>query len=706
MTSRFSIAVLASLSLSTDVASAAVRPNPVRETAEAILVEVPVRITDRNGVPIRALDAKDFELFDDGRKQTILGVDAIDLAHKNREAAAAESMNPAARRHFLVLFDCSFAHPKSIITAQRAAKEFVLSGISDGDLVAVATYTVEHGLKLLVTFSSDRVQVSRAIDTLGLLPAEDLSKDPLSFAFDIAHVAPQATGLGGREQQAAAIVETLQTLMALSKARADQYARLRVRRLTESLGEMARMLDTVSGRKDVIYLSEGFESRLVTGTKDTEQEREWIFSGEQWKVDAEKRFGNTTLQGDLRQMGDLFRRSDCVLHAVDIAGLRMDPETSTIQSKSSENSLFELTQPTGGEVLRNGSDFKEQFARLLTSTSLVYVLAFRPERSGEEGKFHELKVKVHAPGARVSARAGYYERRAFRTLSPMERSLAAADVLANEIALTDLPVRLSAAALPKSHTDASVPIWIEVAGEPLLANQKTDRLTAEVYVYAYDSEHRLRDFIAQRFDLDIAAVAEKLVRGGLKYCGELALPPGSYRLRALVRNGNTGKMGLAVSTLDVPAFGPEHTYLLAPIFLEDSDRGVLVRGKARSHQEKPEFPEYPLVQSPTETLVPTPLPDIRPGKASVVSVVAYHFGNPGSTSLRVGGSVLAEDGRPVAEAALTLRGNLLGDNLDKQTFLLDFTPNFLVPGRYMLRVFLHDGATGASAHAAAPFLVP
>ena len=38
----------------------------------------------------------------------------------------------------------------------------------------------------LVTFSSDRVQVSRAIDTLGLLPTEDLTKDPLSFAFDIA----------------------------------------------------------------------------------------------------------------------------------------------------------------------------------------------------------------------------------------------------------------------------------------------------------------------------------------------------------------------------------------------------------------------------------------------------------------------------------------------------------------------------------------
>jgi hypothetical protein len=34
------------------------------------------------------------------------------------------------------------------------------------------------------------------------------------------------------------------------------------------------------------------------------------------------------------------------------------------------------------------------------------VLAFRPDRSGREGSYHELKVKVAAPGARVAARRG------------------------------------------------------------------------------------------------------------------------------------------------------------------------------------------------------------------------------------------------------------------------------------------------------------
>jgi hypothetical protein len=239
----------------------------------------------------------------------------------------------------------------------------------------------------------------------------------------------------------------------------------------------------------------------------------------------------------------------------------------------------------------------------------------------------------------------------------------------------------------------------------LLASQKAERLPAEVYIYAYDAQKQLRDFIAQRFDLDISSVAEKLVRGGLKFCGELALPPGSYRLRVLVRNGETGKMGLAVSNLEVPGFS-ERAYLATPIFLETSDRSVLIRGKQHSPGGKQEFPEYPVVESEAETLVPAPLPDVQPGKTSVVSVVAYHFGDPDSPSLKVGGSVLAADGRPVAEAALAVRAHVAALDHGKQTLLLDFTPEFLSPGRYMLRVFLQDGASGASAHAAAPFLVP
>lgn len=683
--------------------------SPVRETAEVVLVEVPVRVTDKAGQPIRGLTAKDFELYDDGRKQAIVGFDAIDLARRDVERPQAEPLHPAARRHFLLLFDLSFARPGAVLAAQRAAKEFVLNGLSDRDFAAVATFSVEHGVRLLATFSSDRVQLARAIDTLGLTVTEDLSKDPLAFAFDVKLIGAigRGQGIGGKEGQAAAILESLETIASLNRARMDEYARGRVTSLMQSFGGLARALDSVQGRKDVIYMSEGFESRLLVGTRETDQERDWIVSGEQWKVDQEKRFGNTHLQQQVGWMSGLFRRSDCVVHAVDIAGLAKETEAgSEATAVRGENALFEIANGTGGEVFRNDNDFRAQLERLTTSTSLVYVLAFRPERAGGEDRFHELKVKVRAPGARVSARAGYYEKRAFHVLSPLERSLSAADVIANEIAVSDIPARVLAIPFPRregSEIRAAVPVLIEIPGDRLLAGVGSSRADAEVYVYVTDSENRLRDFFAQVIGVDLTRNREKLEKGGLRYAGEVRLEPGDYRLRVLVRNAQTGRAGLVVQPLHVPAFTAGQLYLVPPIFLESSNGGVLVRRSGSTGASM----EDPLLGAGVEDLVPAAAPALHPGSASRVSIVTYHFGGEKPEPiLKMGAQVLTEDGRPLGDGLISLVGKGPVEADGRQLLLVSFTPGQLSPGKYALRVFLQDVATGRGSHSSAPFRVP
>ena len=721
MTSRLS--VLAILALSLLVSPSAVPAQktnpmqadaPVRESAEVVLVEVPVRVVDKNGAPIRGLQANQFELFDDGKKQTIVGFDTIDLAQKTLDRQPlSEALNPAARRHFLILFDLTFARPGAILAAQRAAKQFVLSGMTDRDFAAVATFSVEQGVRMLVTFSSDRIQLARGIDTLGLTVTEDLTKDPLGFAFDISRVGAAARGQaavdpGEKESKSAALIETLQTMQQVNKARVDEYARGRVAALTQSFGSLARALDAVQGRKDVIYLSEGFEGRLLVGMRETDQEREWLVSGEQWKVDQERRFGSSHLQSQLGVMTNLFRRSDCVVHAVDIAGLAQKEDLGTAAPPIlGGNALFEIADATGGEVFRNANDFRGQLDRLIAKTSLVYVLAFQPKRTGDEDKFHDLKVKVHLPGARVSARAGYYERRAFRVLSPLERSLSAADIVANEIAVAEIPPRVLALPFPTetaSETRATVPVLVEIPGDRLLVGQTGNKVSAEVYVYATDSENRLIDFFAQTVGIDLAMNREKLEKGGLKYAGQLLLPPGDYRLRVLVRNADTGRAGLDVSTLHVPTFTAGQPYIIPPIFLQAASGGMLVRGRQKLPAGAAPSDD-PLLAAGVEDLVPATLASVVSDTPSRVSVVAYHFGAESSATLRMAAQILSEEGRPLGDGAISLVGRSPIEADGRQLLLVSFTPGHLSPGRYSLRVILQDRTTGRGSQASAPFLV-
>jgi VWFA-related protein len=565
-------------------------------------------------------------------------------------------------------------------------------------------------MRLLVTFTSDRAQLARAIEILGL-ESTRAAGDPLAFAFDTSTLGTRALpsaveASGGRGAAQSAMIEHLEAMASIHRARSDEYERGRVRHLIQSLGGLGQALDTVQGRKDVIYLSEGFQGRFLVGTRETDQERQWLIQGEQWKVDADKRFGNTPLREELSDMGELLRRSDCVIHAVDIAGIRTpgDPEAGSVSlaPRETENSLYEIASSSGGDVFRNANDLRGQLASLTTRTSLVYVLAFRADRPVGEGHFHELKVKVSARGARISARPGYYERRGFRRLSPFERNLSAADVIANEIPMDQIPMHVLATPFASGELAASVPVLLEVPGDRFLAGAKADRAVAEVYVYAHDPDNRLADFFAQTIAVDLSKSREKWMAAGLRYYGQLRLLPGRYRLRALVRNAETGSMGLSVSSLLVPAFAEDQPFLLPPVFLEGPGDWMSVRG-----QETARFSGYPFLGVSGENLSPAAAPRIPPGGSSRVCVVAYHFGTPGGgDELRLGSQILSFDGRPIQETKLDVLGKSDPDAEGRRILLLAFTaPQGLAAGSYGLRVFLQDGA-GRARQAWAPFSVP
>src|SRR6478672_347853 len=127
----------------------------VKESITVSYVEVPVTVVDRTGNPIRGLTQANFELLNEGKKQSIAGFEAIDFAAQENGAAAAALSNPAVRRNILLLFDLTFSSPASLKRAQDAARNFATKIAGRDDRIGVASIDVAHGFRLLTSFTTD-----------------------------------------------------------------------------------------------------------------------------------------------------------------------------------------------------------------------------------------------------------------------------------------------------------------------------------------------------------------------------------------------------------------------------------------------------------------------------------------------------------------------------------------------------------------------
>ncbi len=670
----------------------------VQETATVSVIEVPVNVLGKDGKPLAGLTAADFELYDNGKKQEITGFEAADL-----RPPAAPGVNPllkappaAARRHWLLVFDLSYASPSGLIRAREGARSLVEKEMGPSDLAGVATISIEKGWKLVENFTSDRVQLRYAVDTLGLVKTGVRTSDPLSFAF----LQPDlGQDTGPQSEKEAAIKEYFADNQRMVQSADDQRERGRITTHMGSLGQIAQVLNSVRGRKYVLFFSEGFESRMLMGnagqtakplgqtdaTQDSAAESS--IAGQTWKIDSDARFGSSATRGFLETAMSGFRRSDVVLDTIDISGLRAEGEV-TRKAASGADALFTMAKETNGDFIRNANQLSGDLKQLIERTDIVYVLAFQPKGLSKPGSFHELKIKVRVPASKISARSGYYEPRPYRNLTPMERVLASGDLLSGGGGLSQLPVHMLAAPFASTGKVAQVPVILEIPGKALLEGDTSNVTGVLVYAYASDSRGVLTDYLTQEITLDLKLARAKLETGGIKYYGTLFLPPGQYTLRTLVRNAFTGRSALSTAALAVPST-PGGAPTVLPFFFQDpAAHWAMVKTNPRPNASAGSV-EYPFAIA-GESFIPAALPVVAGGSAAQVAVVTYNF-TPGSDPLEVAPEILGPDGKPrKADIQVVRRSDR--ERGGARTLLLSFKPEGLEPGRYALRVKVSDRA--------------
>lgn len=569
-----------------------------------LLVEVPVEVTS-DGKPLRGLTAANFQLFDNGRPQEILAVDVVDLEAQQAPGAASQELPVAARRHFLLLFDRTFITPASLEKARAAAHDLVHDALAPTDLVAVATFSTREGVRVPLGFTPDRSQALLAIQELGQVSAAGIKPDPLRLYMGNKTLLrnPGEDVSVGNSKATPAVREQTEAMMRLDRQAGNVQGRREVKILSDSVKSLAAMLRQVSGRKHVVFFSEGFDSSLLLGgqnEQEVEQNYQAAANGQIWRIDSDAVFGNRSTLSALDQLTDALRKSDCTLHSVDVAGLRAGGDQGVGAGKRGKDGLFLMARDTGGELFENFNDLGVAMGQLLERTSVTYLLSYRPQDLDFDGKYRKLKVKLKdVADGRVVHRPGYFAPSAKKAEEDFGAVLSSASQLLDR-SKGQIEVRVLALPMEQQVGERRyVPTFVDVAGASFLGPAQTGRerpkqVRADIFVYAFDGDGGIADFFSQAMTLDLDQLGAAFGSHGLRLYAPLLLGPGDYTLRVLVRDPASGRSGTAVGAASVGPAGAGGETAGAQVaaavrppqlpLLHGSGEEVLVRGRRKDFE--------------------------------------------------------------------------------------------------------------------------
>jgi predicted Zn-dependent protease len=251
-----------------------------------------------------------------------------------------------------------------------------------------------------------------------------------------------------------------------------------------------------------------------------------------------------------------------------------------------------------------------------------------------------------------------------------------------------LPVAALAVPLPIPAGDRgadgrfAVPLFVEIEGNGLLSQRRSDTQRIAIYAYAMGADGAVHDFLAQELTVDLAQWGEAVLDGGIKFVGSVSMPAGAGSVQVLVVDPDTLRYSLRVLPVTVPTpdGGP---LLLQPLFSDPRGRWVL----ARQAQEKPEIAGLAPLLVDDGWGLPSSLPLLAAGRTRRIEILGRGLPADPVVTLRIH----TEFGKTVQEIPGRVIGRTRISGPAPERLDVDVDLPRLDTGRYRATVAVKDG---------------
>jgi len=525
-------------------------------TSSTQLVVETVIVKDKNGNAIEGLTAKDFVITEDGKPQAIAfceyqklkDVEATPPTFATRPendiakaaTATVEKVDKVTRgqiapeqpgniqhrdkRMLAMYFDMSAMPVPDQLRAFAAAQKFIKTKMTPQDLMAIMKFS-GSGVEVLDDFTDDREELLTSIQKLVVGDAQDDDTIPTDDA-------SADTGAAfGQDSGEFNIFTTDRQLAALQTA--------------------VKMLGQLNEKKALIYFASGLR---LSGTNNQAQM--------QATVNAAIRSNVSLYPIDARglvaeaPMGDATKGSP--------GGVAMYTGASTLAAQSSfqksQDTMYTLAADTGGKALLDNNDLTVGMVQAQKSIFSYYIIGYYSNNTALDGKFRKIKITMADLSAKVDYRVGYFAGKQFKNFNTVDKERQLEDALMLGDPITELTIAMEVNYFQLNRAEYFVPVEVKIPGSELTLARKGG------------AEHTLIDFIGEikdefgatvqnvRDKVDIKLTdtsAAELAKRPIQYDTGFTLLPGTYTIKFLARDAETGRIGTYINKFLIPNLNKE-----------------------------------------------------------------------------------------------------------------------------------------------------
>jgi len=583
-------------------------------SSEVKLVILDIGVKDKSGKVIPGLTKADFTVLEDGKPQQIsvfefqkLDSDEplppVPAVKKSVETTPVDSPavppqpaprssaigNPKPiirfqdRRLVAMLFDFSTMATAEQVRAQKSALEFLQKQMKPADLVMILTAGTGP-LKIEQDFTDDKDRLTEVIKKFNIGEASDLAG---------------LSGNGGDDT-------TGEDTGTAFNADETEFNIFNNDRKLVTLESAAKLLAAFPEKKALIYFSSGLEQtsgNAGLGNDNQAQLESAVNSAKRsnvsiYPIDARGLIA-TAPAGDATSAGG---RGSSAFTGAAVSGRARSRDNS-------QETLSTLASDTGGRLFVDDNDLTLGMTKARDDISSYYILGYYSTNAKLDGKYRRVSVKLNNNiQAKLDYKSGYFGDKDFKkfTSSDKENQLEQALMLGDP--LTDLSISGELDYFRLARDRYFVPFSVKIPGSEIaLAKSKGHAETELEFIGQLRDEHtKLVGVVRDGVKVKLAEqTAAQLASRPIAYDTGFVVSPGTYNLKFLARENETGKMGTYEKKFVIPDLAPDKpTVLKTSSVVWSSQRLPLKESIASADPRKKVVESDPLI-SDGQKLIPS-----------------------------------------------------------------------------------------------------